>query len=40
MGLCGFSLPNFHVMICDDCENVYFIVLSSSNPKYEPLAIV
>ena len=25
---------------CHDCENVYFILLSSSNPKYESLTIV
>ena len=25
---------------CDDRENVYFILLSSSNRKYEPLTIV
>ena len=34
MGLCVFSLP------CHDCENVYFILLSSSNRKYESLTIV
>ena len=25
---------------CHDCENVYFILLSSSNRKYESLTIV
>ena len=25
---------------CHDCENVYFILLSSSNGKYESLTIV
>ena len=25
---------------CDDCENVYFILLSSSNRKYESLTII
>ena len=36
MGLC-LQLTHFS---CDDRENVYFILLSSSNRKYEPLTIV
>ena len=30
----------FTQLSCDDCENVYFILLSSSNRKYESLTIV
>ena len=34
MGLCVFSLPIFN---CDDWEDVHFVLLSSSNRKYDPL---
>ena len=30
----------FTQFACHDCENVYFILLSSSNRKYESLTIV
>ena len=37
-GLCVFSVP---IYVCDDCENMcLFIVLSSSNPKYESLVLL
>ena len=30
----------FTYLPCDDCENIYFILVSSSNRKYELLPIV